>query len=141
MLGTPTRAVRGKPLPSRNHRYASLILDPLTDQAPTTPWSEKTLHKVVWRGTLTGAFHRDRYDWRASQRHRLSHLVGNTTEEAEALVLLDRSVGDVSSSSGGLEVGTWKENDLIEKWMNVGLVKGVSAPSLSLSIYCEFPGI
>jgi hypothetical protein len=87
---------------------------------------------------LTGAFHRDRYDWRASQRHRLSHLVGNTTEEAEAVVLLDRSVGKVSSSSGGLEVGTWKENDLIEKWMNVGLVKGVSVPSLSLSVYREF---
>jgi hypothetical protein len=87
---------------------------------------------------LTGAFHRDRYDWRASQRHRLSHLVGNTTEEAEAVVLLDRSVGEVSSSSGGLEVGTWKENDLIEKWMNVGLVKGVSAPNLSLPLYHEF---
>jgi hypothetical protein len=82
---------------------------------------------------LTGAFHRDRYDWRASQRHRLSHLVGNTTEEAEAFVLLDRRVGNESSSSGGLEVGTWKENDLIEKWMNVGLVKGVSVPSLSFS--------
>jgi beta-1,2-xylosyltransferase len=84
---------------------------------------------------LTGAFHRDRYDWRASQRHRLSHLVGNTTEEAEAVVLLDRSIGNASSSDGGLEVGTWKENDLIEKWMNVGLVKGVSVPSLSLSLF------
>jgi hypothetical protein len=65
-------------------------------------------------------------------------LVGNTTEEAESVVLLDRSVGDVSSSSGGLDVGTWKENDLIEKWMNVGLVKGVSVPSLSSSAYCGF---
>jgi hypothetical protein len=68
-------------------------------------------------------------------------LVGNTTEEAKAVVLLDRSVGDVSSSSGGLEVGTWKENDLIEKWMNVGLVKGVSVPSLFSSVYREFTGI
>ena len=84
---------------------------------------------------MTGAFHRDRYDWRASQRHRLSHLVGNTTEEAEAVVLLDRSIGNASSSDGGLEVGTWKEDDLIEKWMNVGLVKGVSVPSLSLSLF------
>lgn len=102
-------------------RKSSLTYLRLTDQAHNIPWADKTVRKVVWRGTLTGAYHRDRYDWRASQRHRLSHLVANTTEAEETIVLLERE-----SEDGAVEVEAWKEREMIDKWMNVGLVKGVS---------------
>jgi beta-1,2-xylosyltransferase len=91
------------------------------DQAKRTPWADKTVRKVVWRGTLTGAFHRDRYDWRSSQRHRLSHLIGNTTSDADAVVLLERD-----DEGQGTVVKKENELDLIDRWMDVGLIKEVS---------------
>jgi beta-1,2-xylosyltransferase len=95
--------------------------NPHLDHAKHIPWSEKTIRKVVWRGTLTGAFHRDRYDWRSSQRHRLSHLVGNTTSDTETVVLLERDDdGNITA------VEKQNERGLIEKWLNVGLIKEVS---------------
>lgn len=40
-------------------------------------WSEKTIDKVVWRGSFTGAFHGEQFDWRNSQRERMVTLANS----------------------------------------------------------------
>lgn len=69
---------------------------------------------------MTGAFHRDRWNWRSSQRHRLSHLVGNATDE-DIPVLVERL-----SSNGEVVVEKWREDELVEHWLDVGVIKEVS---------------
>ena len=51
--------------------------------------------------------------------------MANTTDSQETVVLLERQDED-----GSVEIEAWKEKDMIEKWLNVGLVKGVSSGSL-----------
>lgn len=50
-------------------------------------WSEKTIPKLFWRGSLTGPFHNSWTNWRAGQRHRAIYIA--TADEGEAEVLID----------------------------------------------------
>jgi hypothetical protein len=82
------------------------------------PWADKNRSQVVWRGTITGIFHRERYDWRSSQRDRLAFLTGNKADPEEIELLAE---GDA-----GLERKRYTRGELVERWMNVGVVDHVS---------------
>lgn len=72
----------------------------------------------MWRGTITGVFHRERWDWRSSQRDRVAMLGadrGNTTRLG-VLVETDEGVRVVQAEKGGM----------VDKWLDVGVVNMVS---------------
>lgn len=97
---------------------------------PDLSWLEKPGRKAVWRGTLTGIFHRDRWDWRKSQRHRLSHLAGNSTDELKEVL--------VEAKGGKVEIQRWSERELVERYLDVGLVKDVSTVQPRAKISADF---
>ena len=99
MIGTPTRAVN--------------------DTRESEQWDEKTKHQVVWRGTITGIFHVDRWDWRSNQRDRAAFLGADTDNTTLLPVLVEGQDGKVSveeSEKGGM----------VGKWLNIGVIEHVS---------------
>lgn len=98
MMGVPTRAVND------THRFA--------------PWEDKNRSQVVWRGTITGVFHRERYDWKSSQRDRLAILTGDVEDRKAVEVLVEEY--------GSLEKRSYTRGSLVERWMDVGVIDHVS---------------
>ena len=60
----------------------------------------------------------------------MSHLVGNTTSDAEAIILLEPG-----EEGKGVVVEKHNELDLIDRWMDVGLIKGVSVTTFHPSVW------
>jgi beta-1,2-xylosyltransferase len=81
------------------------------------PWVEKNRSQVTWRGTITGVFHRERYDWRSSQRDRLAKLTGDRKDE-EVVLLIEEN--------GVLSEQSYPRGELVERWMDVGVIDHVS---------------
>lgn len=50
-------------------------------------WKEKTINKVVWRDSFTGAFHSDDFDWPNSQRERLVKLASTREDRLEEVLM------------------------------------------------------
>ena len=74
---------------------------------------------MVWRGHNSGIYHLNRWDWRSSQRDRLDFLANDHSEQmVEVLV-------DVVDSTG-VEVELWSRDELAKKYLDVGLIGGVS---------------
>jgi len=57
-----------------------------TETIKKTDWEAKTIPKAFWRGSLTGAFHNDRTNWRKSQRERMCYKVKETGTQKTVLV-------------------------------------------------------
>jgi beta-1,2-xylosyltransferase len=83
------------PLDAVNRAYQSAIelfhTRRVSDSAHTetikkTDWEAKTIPKAFWRGSLTGAFHNDRTNWRKSQRERMCYKVKETGTQKTVLV-------------------------------------------------------
>jgi hypothetical protein len=89
------------------------------DVSTHEPWDRKTRSKVVWRGTITGIFHRSRWDWRSSHRDRISTLASNRTSTDQVEVLEEGIMK-------GLRARKWGLGRLVEKWLDVGVVQEVS---------------
>lgn len=131
MLGVPTRAVNGKSTSSAHEIYTHRrqykpYIHPFvscfqTDLAKDSEieWSKKTKRQVVWRGTATGVYHRDRWDWRSSQRHRLSRFVWNTTGEVEKVLIEE----ETESGAREVFVEEYSKKDLVQRWLDIGLVE------------------
>ncbi|BEJ13145.1 hypothetical protein CspHIS471_0303190 [Cutaneotrichosporon sp. HIS471] len=83
----------------------------------TSKWEDKTIHKVFWRGSMTGDHYsvkqknRETYDWRHSHRPRLHLFANNGTGEARVWV----------RSGEGWEQKSFRRADLNEKYLDVGL--------------------
>lgn len=82
---------------------------------PKTPWEEKTIPKLFWRGTLTGAFHNWWTPWQKSQRERMSYLVIEKDVDKEVLV----DMGD-----GKVELRKYEAGKMNEMYMDVAPVGG-----------------
>jgi hypothetical protein len=90
-----------------------------TDISEHHPFSAKTQSQAVWRGTITGIFHRSRWDWRNSHRDRLSFLASdNTSKKVE--VLEEGLLRGVRSREWGLK-------GLGKRWLDVGVIEEVSS--------------
>jgi hypothetical protein len=50
-------------------------------------WKEKTIDKVIWRGSFTGAFHSDAFDWPNSQRERMVKLASSREDRLQELLV------------------------------------------------------
>lgn len=84
--------------------------------AQTSPWSEKTINKLFWRGSTTGDSYtqpkkaRPGYNWRWSHRPRL-HLFAQN-QEGEARVWTKRK--------DGWNLERWTRHELNEKYLDIG---------------------
>lgn len=83
-----------------------------------TPWEEKEIPKLFWRGKTTGdAYsHRNDFNWRNSHRIRL-HLLTHDTEGTRDIYVKSRR-------TGGWEMQTWQSGKLNEAYTDVGLTDG-----------------
>lgn len=125
MIGVPTRAVNGESIsiytgrPSFRCCCTYLIVADFADTHDFEPWAEKNRSQVVWRGTITGVFHRERWDWRSSQRDRLAKLAatGQGMDEDEVEVLVEEG--------GELERKVYNRGELVDRWMNAGVIDKV----------------
>jgi hypothetical protein len=63
------------------------LLTHSTETLPVIRWKDKTIDKAVWRGSFTGAFHSDDFDWQNSQRERLVMLASSTDEQLEEVLV------------------------------------------------------
>lgn len=105
MIGTPTRAVN--------------------DTRESEQWQDKTKHQVVWRGTITGIFHVDRWDWRSNQRDRAAMLGSDTANQTVLGVL-------VEGADGSVGVEEVEKGGMVEKWLNIGVIEHVRYQFLTL---------
>lgn len=65
-----------------------------SETLPPMSWKEKTIDKVVWRGSFTGAFHGEQFDWRNSQRERMVKLANSQEDRMmDVLVQKGRKLG------------------------------------------------
>ncbi|GHJ84047.1 hypothetical protein NliqN6_0449 [Naganishia liquefaciens] len=62
---------------THNNDIMGVALDAMNKTLPAMAWKEKTIDKVVWRGSFTGAFHGEQFHWRNSQRERMVTLANN----------------------------------------------------------------
>ena len=89
-----------------------------------TPWEEKSIQKVFWRGSSTGDSYSARrgYDWRESHRPRL-HLIAqsNSSEKVEIWVKKGSTGGSGGGGGGFWEREKWRIGDLNRFWLDVGL--------------------
>lgn len=90
-------------------------------------WSQKTVPRVWWRGNANSAFIYDKWDWRASQRFRLSEMAsgfkdrGTYSEKQSSPVLLDDANGARRE---------WRENEELRRtYLNISLIDAVSTAS------------
>ena len=86
-----------------------------TETIEKTAWEDKTIPKAFWRGSLTGAFHNERTNWRKSQRERICYKVKET--DASQDVLVDIGNGKIETKSFDVEV-------LNDKYLDVAPVGG-----------------
>lgn len=106
-------------------------LDAVNQTQPPMKWSEKTIPKLFWRGTLTGAFHNWFTDWRSSQRERAIYL--SREKEGEMELLLDTGSNPVKK--------TYSRKELNEKYMDiapVGKANQVSFHPWTLELFFFF---
>jgi hypothetical protein len=80
-----------------------------------TAWEDKTVPKAFWRGSLTGAFHNDRTNWRKSQRERLCYKVKE--QDTQQDVMVDIGEGKVETRPYDIEL-------LNDKYLDVAPVGG-----------------
>ena len=104
MIGTPTRAVN--------------------DTRESEQWDEKTKHQVVWRGTITGIFHVERWDWRSNQRDRAA-MLGADRDNTTLLPVL------VEGGDGKVHTAEVEKGGMVEKWLNIGVIEHVGRLSNS----------
>lgn len=87
-----------------------------SDQAKKdhAPWSEKTIDKLFWRGSTTGASYNARkgFDWRKTHRPALALMTGQTIGEKDVWVKKD----------GQWVKETFGMRELNERYMDVGLM-------------------
>jgi hypothetical protein len=55
-------------------------------------WEDKTIDKLIWRGSFTGAFHATRWDWRNSQRERIVDLANRKEGNVDVLVHVGKRI-------------------------------------------------
>jgi len=107
---------------SKNTRNPEFLATPLeayenatsaSAKAKYTPWEEKTINKLFWRGSSTGDSYsrRKNYDWRESHRPRLHLMVQE--KEGERGVWVQRGKEWVKEM--------WGRGKLNEVYMDVGL--------------------
>lgn len=88
----------------------------------TSEWEDKSIHKVFWRGSMTGDHysaqkkHRETYDWRNSHRPRLHLFANNGTGEARVWV----------RTPAGWEQKAYSKAELNEAYLDVGLAGKVA---------------
>jgi hypothetical protein len=97
-----------------------------SETLPPMHWKEKTIDKVVWRGSFTGAFHGEQFDWRNSQRERLVKLA--SSQEGQIVDVLVQKGHRVERKS-------YPMNVLNERFMDVAPVGGaVQVSSMVLTV-------
>ncbi|KAH8084097.1 hypothetical protein HD553DRAFT_342487 [Filobasidium floriforme] len=90
-------------------------LDAVNQTIEKTAWEDKTVPKAFWRGSLTGAFHNDRTNWRKSQRERLCYKVKE--QDTQQDVMVDMGEGKVETRPYDIEL-------LNDKYLDVAPVGG-----------------
>ncbi|KAJ9117978.1 hypothetical protein QFC20_000259 [Naganishia adeliensis] len=70
-----------------NTDVMGIALDSVNQTLPLMDWKEKTIDKVVWRGSFTDAFHSDDFDWPNSQRERLVKLASTREDRLEGVLM------------------------------------------------------
>lgn len=120
---------------SKNSRNPEFLATPLeayenatsgSALAKYTPWEEKSINKVFWRGSSTGDSYSRRkgYDWRRSHRPRL-HLLAQASRGQKG-VWVQRDTGNGRGTGKGNEWvwEMWGNKELNERYLDVGLTGG-----------------
>jgi len=99
------------------------------NQGQYSPWEDKEIPKLFWRGKTTGdAYsHRNDYNWRNSHRIRLHTL----THDIEGT----RNISVKSHRTGGWEIQTWQSSKLNEAYTDIGLTDGPMQVSSDLGMF------
>ncbi|KAJ9104003.1 hypothetical protein QFC21_002466 [Naganishia friedmannii] len=75
-----------------NTDVMGVALDNVNHTVPEMKWEDKTINKVIWRGSFTGAFHSTRWDWQNSQRERIVNLANQKEGSVEVLVHVGKRI-------------------------------------------------
>ncbi len=115
ILGVPTDAMKRelarRALPSSTHHPRP------AENTPPMSWSEKTIPKALWRGSLTGAFHNSWTPWRRGHRERMVYLTAENNGSQE--VLLEKE-------GGGLIMKEFDVKDMNKRWFDVAPTGGAA---------------
>lgn len=110
------------------------IADQILVVMPYMPWKDKVESRLWWRGNANSAFIYDQWDWRSSQRFRLSEFASGRKEKPH----IGSSAGlrdddGVTASPVLLELGNndarreWRERDQLRKtYLDISLIDAVS---------------
>jgi hypothetical protein len=85
-------------------------------------WSEKTIPKLFWRGSLTGAFHNYYTPWRQSQRERMIYLANSQEGYKDVLVETER---------GEIEMKEFGVKEMNDRWLDIAPTGGAVQVSRS----------
>lgn len=115
---------------SKFARDPSFLMTPLkayenhtssTASSEYSPWSEKTVNQLFWRGKTTGDFHtkRKEYNWRDSHRIRLHYLANPGLSGAGRGA--DEKVGIWVKKGRQWVWEIWSKDQVSNYYMDIGL--------------------